>query len=1243
MSIEGSPLAGSFAPSGGNSHKNMNVVPQDDRMDQIMKIDAQALLKTIRDLEQRLTEHQRPDSMPPWALALETRMEQLEKLRSSAPEAESKEDNLAPKPLATEAVNLSTLTMEERIIAKIRNEFETKIGNSQLHFEGIISSYSLEMERIHKLLMIRPTTSELQHVVLNVQQQEARTQQHLQEMQNFLMASVRDRISEEMVGCLLELRNARAAGEESARLIAKQVADFTAQMGELREGAQNSIVALQEAQAEAKLLIEAQKGDIEQSRRQLKDEIYKINSIAMGLKNDVKATGDALVEHSARTEDSIAKLDDRLKAENKRLEKEIVDLTARLAAAEHAQSEAEATLAQVKFNFEREMDELREWRGGQDRKFQDADKRQTTSEKQIMDLITQAQAFDTQITKNAEHSDKLAADVEALTTLCQQTLAADIKSNTLKISLLQEQVNIAIPKTLMEHAKRMNDLLEDLRCTSESIEILKGRHDAEDELIASLLPLKDKVAFLSDAKTAHDQELENLKEGITACMDANSEFARRMEEFEESMESFDESINSRMNRIRDTLLDTLLEKQGQHSATIRNTRENMEVMSMAAGEAGLSIAGNAASDAKGKGSGGALGPRMTVVHREGDTGGGPALQGPASANLGQLKRLQSFRRPTIQGAIVQGNNIPPAGGSPGGSGVPPASSTTSSQGSMQPPAPQQSPGGGGSGGAPMLTPGAPPAGAMLRRGGSIRMQHQTQNILAQHRKVMGMATHAEGAAEASGFVPSGHAPGGGQTPTGHAPAHPAHPPMQSQASASAMTGESAPTAVTTARSSMVTARSQPGAVHIPQPQPVDGASVSPEAPGHATGAAVAAGDQPEGDHPPIELSPTAAKQSVSGADFATFPAHDDVAEGGGSHTEVDGFHDDAAHYAHQPAAYQQPFQPQQSYGQAPYSAPGGLEGGFAMPSVVSVASRPDALSGEYQHMLHAPAPLDEANMEQEAQFLADLCLNFEDISLKRKKVSSLPLAFCQSIAQIARGMAELIAEQADFEMVEQAIAAVNGPLVVQDVTYDDAFVVNTRQKKQDEYIDLVLRFVNSQVSNGGVLRSDARQLFIALVRKALDMFMSKHNQVLVAGNSRLGRTKIPTCIACDRPLVEKTRLDRAVASPPGTRGLLEQSAATLRSGWSAPGGSQFMSDDDPASNDFVQRAYPAVHLENSFASGSQHVPAKGILGRGLLTASVDSQRPKTMSGGSRSSLSGHGNNAKALRSATLRPNSSAMM
>lgn len=47
-------------------------------------------------------------------------------------------------------------------------------------------------------------------------------------------------------------------------------------------------------------------------------------------------------------------------------------------------------------------------------------------------------------------------------------------------------------------------------------------------------------------------------------------------------------------------------------------------------------------------------------------------------------------------------------------------------------------------------------------------------------------------------------------------------------------------------------------------------------------------------------------------------------------------------------------------------------------------------------------------------------------------------------------------------------------------------------------------------------------------------------QVLTVGNSRLGRIKIPTCIACDRPLIDKVSLETAAShgNAPGGRPLL---------------------------------------------------------------------------------------------------------
>ena len=39
----------------------------------------------------------------------------------------------------------------------------------------------------------------------------------------------------------------------------------------------------------------------------------------------------------------------------------------------------------------------------------------------------------------------------------------------------------------------------------------------------------------------------------------------------------------------------------------------------------------------------------------------------------------------------------------------------------------------------------------------------------------------------------------------------------------------------------------------------------------------------------------------------------------------------------------------------------------------------------------------------------------------------------------------------------------------------------------------------------------------------MDVALSKHDQVLLTGHSRVGRVQLPTCIACDRPLVDKVR------------------------------------------------------------------------------------------------------------------------
>lgn len=134
---------------------------------------------------------------------------------------------------------------------------------------------------------------------------------------------------------------------------------------------------------------------------------------------------------------------------------------------------------------------------------------------------------------------------------------------------------------------------------------------------------------------------------------------------------------------------------------------------------------------------------------------------------------------------------------------------------------------------------------------------------------------------------------------------------------------------------------------------------------------------------------------------------------------------------------------------------------------------------------------------QQAQFLADLCLNFEEISVKRKRVANVPTVMCESIAEITQDIAEFMAKASDFEMVQFMLASVAGLTSASEINYDENMVMTKRNGKVEEYLQSVTNLIvlSSRNQQPGIVRLDARSLFVSLVKKSLDMFMSKHNQV----------------------------------------------------------------------------------------------------------------------------------------------------
>jgi hypothetical protein len=233
-----------------------------DRVDQIVRVDANGLLKTIRELEYKLSEHTRPDKPPAWAVALELRLAKLEHnafdmtsakhaglservvhvdedvaaTEGGQPHSEGHPhgshrpegglpgwgDMPSEKPLQPR--NLTDMAHEMRLMQKVRSsllplsiclsvylsiclsvspippplssslllssplllpfpsslsppphplllsqvrkEVENKFSTAEITLESKIVGFNLQLDRLHKLLQIRPTTSELQVLIL---------------------------------------------------------------------------------------------------------------------------------------------------------------------------------------------------------------------------------------------------------------------------------------------------------------------------------------------------------------------------------------------------------------------------------------------------------------------------------------------------------------------------------------------------------------------------------------------------------------------------------------------------------------------------------------------------------------------------------------------------------------------------------------------------------------------------------------------------------------------------------------------------------------------------------------------------------------------------------------------------------------------------------------------------------------------------------------------------------------------
>ena len=98
-----------------------NTVPgAESRINNIMKVDTNALLNTLKDLEDKLSGYYRADEVPTWAVSLLPRMEIMEMKATKLEKKSSNHGNPAQ-------ANITEIQMEGRIYDRVKQELDSQI------------------------------------------------------------------------------------------------------------------------------------------------------------------------------------------------------------------------------------------------------------------------------------------------------------------------------------------------------------------------------------------------------------------------------------------------------------------------------------------------------------------------------------------------------------------------------------------------------------------------------------------------------------------------------------------------------------------------------------------------------------------------------------------------------------------------------------------------------------------------------------------------------------------------------------------------------------------------------------------------------------------------------------------------------------------------------------------------------------------------------------------------------------
>jgi chromosome segregation ATPase len=439
------------------------------------------------------------------------------------------------------------LATEMRVIGKVRKEMDHKFHTAEVHMDTKISSFNLQLERLMKLLQIRPTTSELQTVMNAVYDVDKKVASSMEEIKNDMRTALKTNLSEEITSIIEEVKQSNNLSESGIKYMQQTVDGFAASLTDVREVTENTVVLMNEAMEK----LQNHNSDLEDHIAKLKFQMDKQLQAQAGelaaLKADHAVLFEEFTEYRNRKDEEAAHLAMTAAEEKAKFEEEIARLDYALSESDARiqanavyiqtlESKAEASQAEQAQKNKAVTDTLAEYAFKLERLRKDTDT--------LMAHDTPAKVLDLQ-----EEIKKSNINIATCSDAIEKYVNGDLKQLNVKVAILQEQCNIQIPSAYGEMLVRIETLNEQLVSTNNGLEKTQIRLQATDDTVGELMPLVDRMTAVEVHSKDHVNELNSLKESLTNTIDTTDELIRRLEEAEEIVDGLENSVTNRMNQV----------------------------------------------------------------------------------------------------------------------------------------------------------------------------------------------------------------------------------------------------------------------------------------------------------------------------------------------------------------------------------------------------------------------------------------------------------------------------------------------------------------------------------------------------------------------------------------------------------------------------------------------------------------------------------------------------------------------